>query len=971
MNRRTFLKSSLMLSLGVALESRMRLVAGNADKIVKAVGDKELSARELYNLFQNPTSEYRPFVRWWWNGDKVEPKEIIRELHLLKEAGIGGVEINPVAFPSDTDDLGIRSLTWLSNEWIDMLKVAFDETKSLDMISDLIVGSGWPFGAEYLEGDERASIVVNYAEKVTGPVDYEISRDGIFASADPNISSPFQGRKMKLLSLRLYPNPCNSISDGIDMMQYENNGSFKIRVPEGRHTVAALVEVSGFLQVILGAPGASGPVLNHFNSEAVSKYLNNMSDTIQNRIGPLSNYVRSLFTDSMELEGANWSFNMREEFRKRCGYDVLPYLPFVLFKIGSMGNAVNYDAVVPVTDDFNEVIQRVRYDFEYTKASLILETFNDVYLKWCRMLNVKSRAQAYGRGFFPLETSMNYDIPECESWTMTWLRHKLGEEMSETDYRRGRAYTMVNKYVSSAAHLKGNRFVSCEEMTNTYTVFNMTMEMLKIGGDQTAISGVSHSIFHGFNYSPKEAPFPGWLRYGAYYNENNNWWKFFKLYTAYKGRMSAVMRNSTMYADIAILNPIGDMWTTIGMQNEPFPSTTISQYKTLVWESISKCGGGCDYVSESVIGDALVKNGCLCYNSRKYSVLILIAVERLLPETANKIMDFVSKGGRVLAIEKEPHLSLGYSHDYHTKDKIVSDAFEKIRLFSNNYVFVDRPEKDFIPWYDSLMKKYDLPHYLDVEKPNAYVMQNRYITDDNSEFFFICNSHRYNSHKTRLTFHKETLRGRNASVWDLETGNRYNLTLDASGSRVFDLGPADSLLIYFGKEKCREEWRPLHEFDFHNVMDISDDWNVEFDYSLEDTVKKDFFHHLVDLKDCEDASGEKDYRHFSGTVIYRKHISGHFAAERVLLNLGRVEGVSELFVNGHECGVGWYGRRIHDITGYLSDGTNDIEVRVTTIMGNYMKTLKDNKIAQKWVNRKGREQLYQSMGLIGPVCVMS
>ena len=971
MNRRTFLKSSLMLSLGAMLESRMKLVAGNADKIVGVVGDKALSARELYGLFQNPTSEYRPFVRWWWNGDKVEPKEIIRELHLLKEAGIGGVEINPVAFPSDTDDLGIRSLTWLSNEWIDMLKVAFDETKSLDMISDLIVGSGWPFGAEYLEGDERASIVVNYAEKVTGPVDYEISCDGIFASADPNISSPFQGRKMKLLSLRLYPNPCSSINEGIDMMQYENNGSFKIRVPEGRHTVAALVEISGFLQVILGAPGASGPVLNHFNREAVSKYLNNMSDTIQNRIGPLSNYVRSLFTDSMELEGANWSFNMREEFIKRCGYDVLPYLPFILFKIGSMGNAVNYDAVVPVTDDFNDVIQRVRYDFEYTKASLILETFNDVYLKWCRMLNVKSRAQAYGRGFFPLETSMNYDIPECESWTMTWLRHKLGEEMSETDYRRGRAYTMVNKYVSSAAHLKGNRFVSCEEMTNTYTVFNMTLEMLKIGGDQTAISGVSHSIFHGFNYSPKEAPFPGWVRYGAYYNENNNWWKFFKFYTAYKGRMSAVMRNSTMYADIAILNPIGDMWTTIGMQNEPFPSTTISQYKTLVWESISKCGGGCDYVSESVIGDASVKNGYLCYNSRKYSVLILIAVERLLPETANKILDFVSKGGRVLAIEKEPHLSLGYRQDYQTNDKIVSDAFEKMRLFSNNYVFVDRPEKNFIQWYDSLMKKYGLPHYLDVEKPNAYVMQNRYITDDNSEFFFICNSHRYNSHKTRLTFHKETLRGRNASVWDLETGNRYNLTLDAFGSRVFDLGPAESLLIYFGKEKCKEEWKPLHEFDFHNVMDISDDWNVEFDYSLEDTVKKDFFHHLVDLKDCEDANGEKDYMHFSGTVIYRKRISGHFAAERVLLNLGRVEGVSELFVNGHECGVGWYGRRIYDITGYLSDGANDIEVRVTTIMGNYMKTLKDNKIAQKWVNRKGREQPYQSMGLIGPVCVIS
>jgi hypothetical protein len=57
--------------------------------------------------------------------------------------------------------------------------------------------------------------------------------------------------------------------------------------------------------------------------------------------------------------------------------------------------------------------------------------------------------------------------------------------------------------------------------SNTYTVFNTTPENLKIGGDQSAITGVTHSVFHGFNYSPPEAPYPGWLRYGGYYNENN------------------------------------------------------------------------------------------------------------------------------------------------------------------------------------------------------------------------------------------------------------------------------------------------------------------------------------------------------------------------------------------------------------------------------------------------------------------
>jgi hypothetical protein len=53
----------------------------------------------------------------------------------------------------------------------------------------------------------------------------------------------------------------------------------------------------------------------------------------------------------------------------------------------------------------------------------------------------------------------------------------------------------------------------------------------------------------------------------------------------------------------------------------------------------------------------------------------------------------------------------------------------------------------------------------------------------------------------------------------------------------------------------------------------------------------------------------------------------------------------------------------------LKNGRNEIEISVVTSMGNYMKSLTDNPIAQYWTNEKNKVQPLQSMGLIGPVTI--
>ena len=917
------------------------------------------SGNSYYDQFRNPEAKYRPFVRWWWNGDKVNADELRRELHLLKDAGIGGVEINPVGFPGGADDLGIPSISWLSEEWINMLKVAFDQASKLDMTCDLIVGSGWPFGGEFLEGDERGQVMVIGVEKVTGPQEYTTSVFSLLKEADPAISKPYSGRIPHLISLQLVPDPVGSLDEVIDLSDKINEKeAFTVQIPEGKYALYALVRIDSFGAVISGAPGAQGPTLNHLDSTAVKKYLNHMSDAIQAQLGPLAQYIRSLFTDSMELEGANWSSDFAAEFKKRRGYDIMPYLQYTMFKTGGMGNVLDYHYGVEMTPKFKEMIDRMRYDVELTKAEMFRDRFTIPYTNWCRQLGVKSRAQAYGRGFFPLESGMYYDIPEGESWTTNWLQHRIGEEMSNEEYRAGRAYTMGNKYITSAAHLTGKRLISAEEMTNTYRVFNATPEFLKIGSDQNAQVGITHSVWHGFNYSPPEAPFPGWVRYGSYYSEKNNWWRYFNCLNTHRARVASQLQNADMYADIAILMPVSDMWTTMGMQNEPFPSSINKPYQSLVWEAMNKNGNGTDYISEPLICASTISDGMLHYGPRSYKNLFLVGVESMNPETLAKLYEFAQQGGRIFCVETVPCKSLGWNN-HEERDAEVKAWIEKLQAMPEQFIHLEKPaDNDFITWYAGVQKQYDITPTVQIESPDPFVMANLFVRDDDSRIYFFTNTHLHNSHQTKLVFPQEATR-MNAWVWNLDNGERYRLPLDKEGSYTLDLGPADARMIVFDRDNNKKApvWAPLPTSGTDSQTLTG--WGLEFHHSLEHWIKTATADTLKDLKETE-------WKSFTGDVVYRTDVEVD-DPEGMVLNLGKVYGVASLKVNGIDCGTSWYGRRTYDLSNVLHKGWNRIEVTVTTTMGNYMQTWKENKLAQQWTNRPGRPQPVQSMGIAGPV----
>ena len=84
------------------------------------------------------------------------------------------------------------------------------------------------------------------------------------------------------------------------------------------------------------------------------------------------------------------------------------------------------------------------------------------------------------------------------------------------------------------------------------------------------------------------------------------------------------------------------------------------------------------------------------------------------------------------------------------------------------------------------------------------------------------------------------------------------------------------------------------------------------------------------------------------------------------IDLGDVQGVSELSLNGKLVGTKWYGAHIYDISSTLKIGKNKLSIKLTTIIGNYLKSLKNNHVAQRWV----KHQDFYSMGVMGPVRIL-
>ena len=140
------------------------------------------------------------------------------------------------------------------------------------------------------------------------------------------------------------------------------------------------------------------------------------------------------------------------------------------------------------------------------------------------------------------------------------------------------------------------------------------------------------------------------------------------------------------------------------------------------------------------------------------------------------------------------------------------------------------------------------------------------------------------------------------------------------------------------------------------------DWKVVLHQPATDKADTTMYCDLPELKDLAEIDA---YRNFMGTASYTATVTLEAGSLPRYINLGQVAYIAEVKVNGKSAGLHWFGESVLDCAGLFKAGENTIEVKVTTLMGNYMQTLRDNKVAKRYViNRK---HPIKPAGLIGPV----
>tara|TARA_R110000868_G_scaffold107780_2_gene294777 strand:+ start:44326 stop:47064 length:2739 start_codon:yes stop_codon:yes gene_type:complete len=837
----------------------------------------QIQAQEEVTYWPEITNTTKPWTRWWWMGNAIDQENIKRSLIEFDKAGLGGVEITPIYGVKGEE---ANYIDYLSPKWMKMLNYTIKTADSLGMQVDMTLGTGWPYGGPHVTQEYAATKLIIDQQKVA------------------------KGSRIKQHILVNEEKDQNSaqlkhvLAFGEDGTNYDLtnklDGDFlKWKAKKTNYMMYSVFTGKTRQQVKRAAPGGKGFTLDHYSNEAVNTYL----EPFQEAFKSIDHKPRSVFNDSYEVYGTDFTPLFFEEFETLRGYDVKKYIPELLGK----------------EDD--EIGNRIKSDYRETLSDLLLNNFEIPWSNWAHSESLKTKLQAHGSPGNLIDIYASADIPECE--TFGSMPYDIpGFRREKEDIREGDADAVMLKFSSSAAHISGKPLTSSETFTWLRDHFKTALSQAKPEVEDLLLNGINHVFLHGSTYSPERAVWPGWKFYASVnFNSTNTIWEDAPSLFSYISNCQSMLQSGKPDNEVLVYWPIYDTWGSNlngtlffefkihslkeWLHGTPFYNTT---------RMLIDKGYSVDFISDTFISQAKVIDGQLVLPGGAYKTMVIPDTNKMPLATLQKLIELKKQGAPII-FQGVPESVPGF-HQYEAQNKELNTLIQ-----SNKDII--QPTTKLIT---SLLDIQLFPESL-VDTGLKFIRRDI----DGDKIYYVVN----HTAKTVAEYIPLSVEASEVVIYDPLTKQYGKAAIENDGNSTLvkvNIPSGKSLFLKTGKPSNIPYWN-YYETAGHPLA-ITGDWKLKF---LKGGPKLPESTTIASLKSWTVLN--QDAENFSGTAAYEITFDKpKIDADNWQLNLGDVRESAKVWLNDVYIGDAWSVPFMLN-TGVLKE-KNNLTIQVTNLAAN-------------------------------------
>lgn len=711
----------------------------------------------------------------------------------------------------------------------------------------------------------------------------------------------------------------------LDISSFMNKeGILKWQVPEGKWTILRIGHVNAGKKngpAPVEATGWECDKLSESGPEAqFAGYIGRLTQ------GPLSGgLLDGMLMDSWECYTQTWTNDMESEFKNQIGYPLEKWLP----------------AVFGYVIDDQETTSSFLRDWRGVINNLFVNRFYGGMSKLAKENGLSIAYETAAGDVFPADI-MEYfkyaDVPMCEFW------------QPYSDYFVGSINFKPIKPTASAARLYGKPRVSAEAFTSGSLSWDEHLSMLKEVANQNFIEGVTHLVFHTYTHNPRTDWLPPGTSFGSGigtpFLRGQTWWKYMPEFTSYLSRLNYLLERGEPVSDV--LWYLGDEINHKPDQKTPFPK-----------------GFKYDYCNPDILLNRLsVSNGRIVTpEGISYRVIWLTDNERMLPETLEKLLDLVRNGAVVIGNAPKGLATLkGGEATQRRFDTAVhelwGDHTENVRSVGKGKVLSGI----------TLEEGLDQLHLVPDVIGNALWLHRQV---EGADWYYVCPPYG-EGFQGDLSFNNNKI----PEIWNPVSGQIESATVvgQKKGRTIvhFNLPRAGSCFVVFRTSGKTESVQPVRINKVTETNVLSTPWKVLFPAGWGAPVSIE----ITELKAWKDLDIIPEAKAFSGTAKYITtfDIGKVKPGEKYTLDLGKVEEIAVVWINGEKLGTLWAFPYSLDITNAIKSGENMLQVEVTSTWFNrlvYDANQPEEKRKTWVINGPKKEEPLRESGLLGPVVISS